>query len=835
MFQTLHTLPIWEHIPSIQKNLSNHNRLILQAPPGAGKTTAVPLSLIEEPWLEGKQIIILSPRRISARTAASRMAQILGESVGERIGYQIRSEKQLSSQTKILVVTEGILTRMLQSDPSLESVALIIFDEFHERHLHSDLSLAFALQSQEYLRDDLKILVMSATLDTDALYTLLDSPPLITSEGRSYPVTISYRSPHLPPIDSKILITSTVDAIAQAISEENGSILTFLPGEGEIRRVESLLSQHKEIDIFALYGNLSKEEQNRAILPSSKRKVVLATNIAETSLTIEGISVVIDSGFEKVKMFDSKSGMERLVTQRISRASADQRAGRAGRLEAGKCYRLWSESTHHSLQPHKEAEIATCDLTPLSLDLCAWGENDLSWITPPPHKALEHGKSLLQQLGAIDPQSQLTPHGKEMMQLGLHPRLAHMIMISKRLELQSEAILLAALLSERDPLSKSPYRSTDMRERFWLLCDYFRNDAVPAEFHQNLSFILKTARDLAGRLRLSLRLSQTISPSMIGILLALAYPDRLARVRTANGEKYLLSNGKEAILSAEDDLRGEEWLVVCESDGTGTAARIQRCAPLDLDGLETHCRELFSNEETLQWNRETQKVEARIIRRLGAIVLESHPILTPDTARIKQTLLEGIRLHGLESLPWSDEALTLLHRLRFFHHHSPEHSYGDFSDKTLLSTLEEWLLPHLSDQSSLRDCATLDLHTILSAHLTWDQMQSLNTLLPTHFTAPTGSRIALDYSNPEGVVLAVRIQEVFGLLSHPSIMEGKISLLIHLLSPARRPIQVTRDLVGFWNGSYSDVKKELKGRYPKHYWPDDPSQAQATTKTKKNM
>ncbi len=835
MFPTLKTLPIWEHIPSIQKTLSNHNRLILQAPPGAGKTTAVPLALINEPWLEGKKIIMLEPRRIAARTAASRMANILGEQVGEKVGYQIRSEKRLSSQTKILVVTEGILTRMLQNDPSLEGIALIIFDEFHERHLHSDLSLTLALQTQEYLRDDLKILVMSATLDTDALHNVLDAPPLITSQGRCYPVSIDYRSSHLPPIEPKNLIDGVVDAVSLSIREESGSILVFLPGEGEIRRVASLLGDYKEIDLFALYGNLSKEEQNRAILPSSKRKIVLATNIAETSLTIEGINVVIDSGFEKVLTFDSKSGMERLITQRISRSSADQRAGRAGRLEAGKCYRLWSEAAHYALLPHKEPEISICDLTPLALELSAWGESDLSWITPPPQKALEHGKSLLHHLGAIDSKSIITPHGKEMIRLGLHPRLAHMILISKTLGFQSEAILLAALLSERDPFSKSTYRSADMRERFWLLCDFFRNNAVDAQFRQSLSLILTTAHDLAARLGLSLKLSSEISPSMIALLLALAYPDRIAKLRNANGEKYLLSNGKEAILSVEDNLRGEEWLVICESDGDSTAARIQRCAPLDIDLLETHCTELFSDDETIQWNRKTQKVEARAVRRLGAIVLENHPLGIADKSKIQQALLEGIRHHGLKSLTWSEEALSLLHRLRFFHHHTPSDSYGDFSDETLLLTLEEWLLPHLNNQTSLKDCATLNLHTILSAHLSWDQLQHLNALLPNHFTAPTGSRIPLDYSDPEAVVLAIRIQEVFGLSTHPRIMEGKIPLLIHLLSPARRPIQITRDLVGFWNSSYSDVKKELKGRYPKHFWPDDPSQAQATAKTKKQM
>lgn len=832
------SLPIYSVIDTIRSTLSTSNRLILQAPPGAGKTTAVPLALLNEPWLQGKQIIMLEPRRIAARSAASRMAQILGETVGIRVGYQIRSEKKLSEKTRILVVTEGILTRMLQNDPSLQNIALILFDEFHERHLHSDLSLAFALQSQEFLRDDLKIVVMSATLDTDALQTLLNHPPLITSEGRSFPITIEYLPPNSPPIEPKKIIPALMSILTNVIVKEVGNILVFLPGAREIKLLEVLLREHcrtTEIIIAPLYGELSKEDQERAILPSAKRKIVLATNIAETSLTIEGITIVVDSGLEKVLTFDPRSGMEQLITQKISRASADQRAGRAGRLSAGKCYRLWSSVGHHTLIPYKEPEIRLCDLTPLSLELSAWGDSDLSWITPPPAKAIEHGAVLLHSLGATDTKGSITPHGKAMMALGLHPRLAHMILIAQTLGFESEAILLASLLNERDLFSRSISRSSDMRERFWSLSDYLQGKGIPHELKESAEMILKTAREISGRLTSSLRLSSDFSSSMIALLLALAYPDRIARQRTPKGEKYLLSNGKEAILSHEDDMSSEEWLVISESDGDSTMARIYRCAPLDIDLLETHIPELFEAEAAILWNNESKRVEAREIRRIGAIIIESHPLRNPDPAKVKHTLVEAIRTHGLETLVWSPSALSLRHRLQTLHYHSAENACGDFSDEALLASLETWLLPYITTQSSFRDCESLDLYAILSSQLSWEQTKQLDTLLPTHFIAPTGSTIALDYSDPEAIVLAVRIQEVFGLNTHPSVMEGNIPLLVHLLSPARRPIQVTRDLVGFWNGSYSDVKKELKGRYPKHYWPDDPRNAEATSRTKKYM
>jgi ATP-dependent helicase HrpB len=831
-------LPIYDVIDDIRFALSSSNRLILQAPPGAGKTTAIPLALLDEAWLEEKQIIMLEPRRIAARSAASRMAHLLDEKVGMRVGYQIRAEKKVSRETKILIVTEGILTRMIQNDPSLERIAIIIFDEFHERHLHSDLSLAFALQSQQFLREDLKIMVMSATLDTQALQLLLHHPPLITSEGRSYPITLEHLPPHAPPIVPQNVVPALMDLVQKSINNDEGSILVFLPGTREIKLLEASLKEYckeMDIDIAPLYGELSKEAQARAVSPSLKRKIVLATNIAETSLTIEGITIVVDSGLEKVLTFDPRSGMERLVTQKISRASADQRTGRAGRLRAGKCYRLWSETSHHMLTPHKEAEISLCDLTPLALELSLWGDTELSWITPPPSKALEQGRSLLLSLGAIDAKGSITPHGKEMMKLGIHPRLAHMILIGRTLGYESEAILIASLLNERDLFARSSERTSDMRERFWRLCDTMSGKRLSSVIAQNADFILSSAKDLSKRLNSSLRLSDDFPSSMIAVLLSHAYPDRIAHLRSPKGDKYLLSNGKEVALRREDPLFGEEWLIVTQSDGASTTGTIYQCAPLSIDLLERYAPELFRVEKAITWNSDAGRVEAREITALGAIVIESRPQENPDMTEIKQRVLEGIRSCGLNALQWSPQSITLRHRLQALHYYTPENSFGDFSDEALLDSLETWLLPHITTQSSLRECESLDLYTILSSHLSWEQTKRLNTLLPTHFTAPTGSTITLDYSDTEAVILAVRIQEVFGLSIHPSIMEGKIPLLIHLLSPARRPIQVTRDLVGFWEGSYSDVKKELKGRYPKHYWPDDPRNAEATSRTKKYM
>ncbi|MBN2869892.1 MAG: ATP-dependent helicase HrpB, partial [Campylobacterales bacterium] len=580
--------------------------------------------------------------------------------------------------------------------------------------------------------------------------------------------------------------------------------------------------------IAPLYGTLSKEEQHRAILPAPKRKIVLATNIAETSLTIEGIRIVIDTGLERVARFDPSSGMERLVTQKISRASAEQRAGRSGRTAAGKCYRLWSLHEHHSLAPHREADILTCDLTPLALELAAWGAeaHELRWIDPPKPSTLSHAQELLRGLGAMD--EAITPHGRTLLDAGLHPRLAHMIVKSSDLGLRSEAILLAALLSERDILA-SDERHSDITERFWIL----REALVSKRRAPHLAAVFQSVREISSRTDTVLELENAPLRDGVPLLLSLAYPDRIARAR--GGGKFLTSGGKEVYLSPSDPLAHEEWLVVARSDGHATSARIHLCAPIGSAPLRLHHGEAFITETSVGWNPKEHRVEARATERLGAILISSRPWGNPDPGQVQSALLEGIRTHGLEALGWSEEVRGVQKRLIAYHHHCPDRCGANFTDEALLATLEEWLLPHLGAQSSLRECETLEWKGVLLSALPWEAQRELDRLLPSHFTAPTGTTIPLDYADPDAPVLAVRIQEMFGTSVHPSVLDGKLPLTVHLLSPAHRPIQVTRDLIGFWSGSYSEVKKELKGRYPKHFWPDDPATAQATKRTKKFM
>lgn len=827
MVPSLPSLPICDVLEQLSETMATSSRVLLQAPPGAGKTTTVPLALMNESWMENRTILMLEPRRLAARSAAARMAELLGEEIGMQVGYHVRSDKRISPDTKILVITEGILTRYLQNDPSLEGVGLIIFDEYHERHLHSDLSMAFALQTQELLRDDLKILVMSATLDTRGLISLLDNPPIITSQGRSYPVTLTYQSPSAPTIDSKTLIGEIHRTILNSVHNDEGDILVFLPGEREIRQLESRLRETDgEFLITPLYGNLTKEEQHRAILPASQRKIVLATNIAETSLTIEGVRIVIDSGLERVSRFDPSSGMERLVTQKISRVSADQRSGRAGRTSEGKAYRLWSEPAHHSLAPHRDPEILLADLIPLALELAAWGAkaDELRWIDPPKPSSLLHADELLRELGAFD--TAITPHGRALLTTRLHPRLAHMILRARDEGMQSEAIVLSALVSERDILQNDE-RHADLRERFWILKNALQSGHIPP----NLSTAAQTAKEIASRFKS--KWSFNTSEESCGLLLSFAYPDRIAKAR-GNG-KFLTSGGKEAYLDPRDDLSNEGWIVIAQSDGDTTSARIRLCAPVDLETLHDHHSERFGKESSVEWNRELRKVDAKETERLGSIVLASHPLSAPDPLQVHKALLEGIRIHGFEALGWSESVRGVQKRLEALHFHRLDLCPEPYSKEALMDTLESWLLPYLGKERTLEECSALDWENLLLAPFSWEARQEFERLLPSHYTAPTGSTLAIDYSDPLSPILSIRIQEMFGVLTHPSVLEGKLSLSLHLLSPAHRPIQITRDLPGFWSGSYEDVKKELKGRYPKHYWPDDPAIAQATKKTKKFM
>ena len=831
-------LPINKVIPQVKQTLLSFNRLVLQAPPGAGKTTALPLSLLDEPWLKDKKIIMLEPRRLAVRSSAARMAELLGENVGERVGYQIKMESLQSKKTKILIVTEGILTRKLQADPSLEDIALIIFDEFHERTLHADLSLALALESQSVLREDLKIVVMSATLNTSAISSLLDDAPITQSEGRAYPVEEIYLNAKTPQPTKKELPLFAYTLLQKILKEEKGNILIFLPGIREIKMVEGKLKESlpKDVYVSPLYGNLSKEEQDRAIKapPEGSRKIVLSTNIAQTSLTIDGIKIVVDAGLQNSSVFNSSSGMNRLETSFISKDSATQRAGRAGRLSEGKAYHLWHKGK--ILLQHDTPEVLSADLTQMLLELSLWGNDDittLSWMDIPPPSAIMHAKELLFQLGAIDKKGLITKHGKKMTSFALHPRLAHMMIKAKEMDLSYEASLLCVLISEKDIYNTS-LRSSDMQERVSLLHDIHRGVSVNTNNIdiKQCKFLLQSAKKIEKRQK------EVIDLKMLGVLLSFSYPDRIAQRRTPTSNSYLLSNAKGAFLHKEDDLFHAPYLVVSDLDARKQNALIYKAVPLSHAQIEEHLGNLLEEKEQVTWNIEAKRVEARKITTLGALVLKETGVEHVSSTEVSTVLISAIQELGLGVLSWNRESLRLRERINFVNAHKAmlgKSIFPDFSDETLLKTMHEWLLPYVNGLSTLKSCQSLDLHAILSGLISYEQKQALNALAPSRIKVASGSNIYLDYENAEQPILAVRLQEMFGTKSTPTVLNGKIKLMIHLLSPASRPMQVTQDLENFWKNTYDEVKKELRGKYKKHYWPDDPLTAQATNKTKKRM
>jgi ATP-dependent helicase HrpB len=823
------SLPITHVIPEVKDTLAGHNRLVLQAPPGAGKTTALPLALLDAPWLEGRKIIMLEPRRLAVRAAAAHMAQMLGEKVGERIGYQVRMDSVQSERTQLLIVTEGILTRKLQHDPALEDVGLVIFDEFHERSLHADLSLALALESQTLLREDLRLMVMSATLNTDAICTLLDGAPLIQSQGRSYPVERIYLHESTPQPTQREIISYTTSRILKSLEEDEGNILVFLPGTRQIKAVETALNTHRlpDVHIAPLYGNLSKEAQELAILPppQGQRKVVLATNIAQTSLTIEGIRIVIDSGLENVSVFNPFNGMDSLQTRFISQDAATQRAGRAGRLSAGKAYHLWHAS--RLLQAHDTPEICLADLSPLLLELAAWGCTDihtLKWLDTPPATALSHAASLLDALGARDLQGHITPHGRAMNGYGLHPRLSHMMLKAKEMQLTYEASLLAVLLTEKDILT---HPHADLKERVEILHDVAQKRRVDPRFVHlsHCRYLLTLAK------RLEPVQQKTLRHKHLGLLLAFAYPDRIAQLRHTNTTTYLLSNGKGARLRQDESLTGAAYLIVSDLDAKQTDATIYKALPLTREQILTHLKTRTQKQVT--WNETHERVEVREVTTLGKLTLEERQLTSTDTPEVTEVLLEEIEAMGLDVLPWDKRTRRLQERVNFLHHHDA--AFPDFSEASLLSRLDTWLAPYLEGVSSLKALRTLDLYPILLGQLSYEETQRLDRLAPEKIKVASGSQIAIDYTDPAQPILAVRLQEMFGTTQTPTLMEGRVTLMLHLLSPAHRPIQMTQDLASFWENTYEEVKKELRGRYKKHYWPDNPLEAQATNKTKKKM
>lgn len=838
-------LPIHAALPELLATLSRHNNIVLQAPPGAGKTTMVPLALLECDWLAGKNIIMLEPRRLAARSAANRMADLLGEPVGKTVGYQIRGERKTSKDTRILVVTEGILTRLLQADPELARTALVIFDEFHERNLQGDLSLALCLQSQELLREDLKLLVMSATLETAAVADLLDNAPVVSSEGRSFPVDIHYLPPREVPDDQRQLPALMARKITEWLQQEEGSLLAFLPGVGEIKQVESLLRDGNSDAIIApLYGDLSKQQQDTAIAPApeGQRKVVLATNVAETSLTIEGIRLVVDSGLMRESRFDPNTGMNRLITTFISQASATQRCGRAGRLSHGQCLRLWSESRQQGLPAKNTPEILNSDLAPLVLELAQWGVREISelrWLDIPPSGPVSQAQELLQQLGALDQELRITAHGKAMLSLGVHPRLAHMMLRCVDWGLQEEACLLAALLSERDIFKGEQRWNRDIQQRI----DVLQGKSKSAQADKGaIHRIRQQAKTWQGQLNTNPSSAQGIDDTdRIGVLLGLAYPDRIARNRHDRERRFLLASGRGAHFSHDDELALAEFLVIAELDGQGRDARIQLAASISEAALTEYFADLIQQVEAVRWDDKAGRAIASERTTLGRLVLSERPAKNLSPELISRALLDAIRQKGLHCLPWNKEANALRGRVLFLRqqqHEFPgllaELNLPDWRDEALLNELETWLLPHLGGLSKLDHLKQLKLKDILLSQLDWPCQQRIDELAPSHFQVPSGSRIQIGYE--EGApVLAVRLQEMFGLAQTPAILKGQFPLTIHLLSPARRPVQVTRDLASFWANTYQEVKKELRIKYQKHYWPDDPLTAQATNKTKKRM
>jgi ATP-dependent helicase HrpB len=838
------SLPIDAVLPQLRDALATRHEAVLEAPPGAGKTTRVPLALLHEPWLAGQKILMLEPRRLAARAAAERLASELGEKVGETVGYRIRLDSKVGPNTRIEVVTEGILTRRLQDDPALEGVGLLIFDEFHERSLDADLALALSLNGRELLRDDqpLKILLMSATLEGERLSTLLDDAPVIRSEGRMYPVSMQWGRPFQP---GEFIEPRVVQTVLDALNDQTGSLLVFLPGQAEIRRVNQQLAEALgeggNVMLCPLHGELDLNAQRAAIEPApvGKRKVVLATNIAETSLTIDGVRVVIDAGLARVPRFDPGSGMTRLDTQRISRASATQRAGRAGRLEPGVCYRLWSEGQHEQLAAYGAAEILQADLAGLALQLARWGvaPGQLIWLDIPPAAAYAQAQDLLGRLGALSgkpgAERKLTPHGQAMAELPAHPRIAHLLLRGQALGLGSLACDVAALLGERDILRGA---GADLHSRLNLLSGSERAGRGGQGGVQR-------AKQLARQYRSYLRgaaneaVSDPDHPRWLGALLALAYPDRVAQQRREGGAEYRLANGRAALFGEVDALMKEPWLVVADlgSRQGQREERIYLAAEFDPLLFESVLAEQVVILDQLDWDEREGVLRAERQRRVGELILSREPLPGLDDAARGQALLGLVRRKGLELLPWTPELrqwqarVGLLRQLDLHKQDSSE--WPEVSDAALLDSLESWLLPYIGKVSRLSHFGNLDLSSILHNLLPWPLPQRLEEQAPHHISVPSGSSIRLDYSE-HPPILAVRLQELFGLADTPRIAGGRQIVKLHLLSPARRPVQVTQDLASFWRTTYAEVKKDLKGRYPKHYWPDDPLVAEATARIK---
>ena len=804
-------LPIHEALPALKATLGVGNAAVLVAPPGAGKTTVVPLELLGEPWRGDGRIIVLEPRRLAARAAAERMAATLGENVGETVGFRVRMQSRISARTRIEVVTEGVFTRMILADPELAGIACVIFDEFHERSLDADLGLALAIDTQRLLRDDLRLLVMSATLDGAAVARLLDGAPVIESQGRMFPVETRY----LGRDDRLRLEDQVVRAVDKALAEQSGSLLVFLPGQGEILRTAERLAERKrpDVEIAPLYGALDPRDQDRAIKPAAVgvRKIVLATSIAETSLTIQGVRVVIDCGLARVPRFDPSSGLTRLATVRVSRAAADQRRGRAGRTEPGACYRLWNEAETRAFPAYADPEILDADLSGLALDLARWGAKnvtDLAFLDPPPAAAFAEARALLARLEALDWRGVLTPHGRALSAVPLPPRLAHMVLKAADTGQALRAALGAALITERGLGG----RDVDLRRRL----ESLDRDRSPRA---------RDAKALADRWASFAGKSGTAEPLSDGLLLAFAYPERVARARGGQGEFQLVS-GRGAFIEPTDALAREPWLAVAELGGGDRRDRILLAAPLDPAELVAF-KDQFEVEERLEESG-GGRLRGKRLTRLGRLTIREEILESPDPALIARALADRVRREGLAALPWSPATLAWRERLAFVRSSDP--AWPDLSDTALIDALDDWLTPLLSGVRSLAALKPDILDGALRALIPWDLQRRLDAEAPARWTAPTGNSFTIDYAAEAGPRVDVRVQEVFGISQHPTV--GGVPLTMSLLSPGHRPIQTTKDLPGFWKGSWKDVRSDMRGRYPKHVWPEDPAVAAPTARAK---
>jgi ATP-dependent helicase HrpB len=822
--------PIDSLLPQIRASLAGHPRLVLEAPPGAGKTTQVPPALLDEPWLAGRKIVMLEPRRVAARAAAHFMARQRGEDVGGTVGYRIRFENRVSSVTRIEVVTEGILTRMLQDDPMLESVGALLFDEFHERHLSADLGLALALDVQAGLREDLRIVVMSATLDGERLANFLDAPRL-SSAGRSHPVSIA----HFASRRDEAAEHQTRRAVEHALAQHPGDVLVFLPGQREISRVESLLAPSQGADILTLHGELPVEAQTRVLQPDpdGRRRVVLATNVAESSVTLPGVRVVIDSGLAREPRYDPNSGFARLDVVNIAQASADQRAGRAGRVAEGWAYRLWPESQR--LEPQRRPEMAQVELAGLALELAAWGDTDLRFVDAPPSGALAAARELLQRLGALEGGS-ITPLGRRMLALGTHPRLAAMLLAPRDRAEQALACDLAALIEARDPLRS---RSDSIAERWQALAAFRAGRIAPDASRSSLAALDQAAKQWRRRLRLDVAPPSDAPSHQLGDVLLHAFPDRIGRQHSSDPYRYLLANGRSVKLFDDSTLYGERWIVVSELRDEARDARVLRAAPLDEARLREDFPQRFVTEDRVVWDTNTRGIAAVRETRFDRIVIESKPLAKPDPARYADALVDAVRQLGLRALPWTPAQQQWRARVRCLRAWMPDFDgLPDLSDAALLESLDEWLKPALAGKTRIDALDEQAFGEALKSTTPWAMRQKVDALAPTRIQVPSGMERAIEYAYddeadaPIAPVLAVKLQELFGLADTPRIADGRVPLTLHLLSPGGKPLQITQDLKGFWDRTYPEVKKEMKGRYPKHPWPDDPWSATATHRAK---